>query len=632
MADVNSLIANAQGYAASTIDSAKTAMKEATAAIQSVGFTLTSFSGSALPSPPDTGLDLTLPSLTEVVLELADKPGAVPAFQNIAPLDAGAAPVLTGTAPSLSLPTKPSQVAEFVEVAPAINTNFSFPEPPSQLTAPIGDSPNINDRVAPDAPNVVLPTFEGVRPTDDTEAPKNLEVLFGNSYSGAAPSMIAMVNGYVDAQLTKINPQFSTQMAAIEAQLTKYLAGGTGLNQGVEDAIYTRSRSKQAAEAFRVRDQALNDAASRGFTIPNGALMSAIQQARQSGADNNAAAAREIVVMQAEMEQKNLQFAVSTSTGLRTAMVSATLSYMQNITGINGQAIDYAKSVLNAIVETYNIAAKVFGMKLEGYKTDAQVFESRVRGALATVEVYKAEIQALEALVNIDRAKVEVYKARIESLIAYSNLYRAQIEAVVSRANLEKVKLDLFQAKVQAYSAQVQAKNAEWQGYASAINGETAKVKIYEAEISAYSAKVGGYRAAIEAGSEIVKATALTNQARSEQYRATVAAYGEVTRAYGEVARTKLENQRQQIVAFQAQTQAAVAQFQVKSEYYKASAMVGIENARLSVSTMFQSAENMRKYGESLASLSSSNAKVYAGLAGSAMSGMNSLAAELKYE
>ena len=94
------------------------------------------------------------------------------------------------------------------------------------------------------------------------------------------------------------------------------------------------------------------------------------------------------------------------------------------------------------------------------------------------------------------------------------------------------------------------------------------------------------------------------------------------------MARTRLENQRQEIVAFQAKTSAQVANFQVRSEYYKATAQIGIENARLSVQSLLASAENMRKYGESVANVAVSSAHVYSGLAGAAVAGMNTLLAQ----
>ena len=626
MTVANSLITAAQGYAGGLVNQAEAAAASAKAAIEHVGYSIPGYIFASLPEAPSADLDLKAPDLNPIDLGLPSAPGSAPAFQDIPDIDASYLPTLGVSAPVLDPATKPSQLAAFNDAPPAVNTTFALPTAPS-ITLPT--EPTLSVYTIPAAPQITLPSFDGVKPVDTTVAPTNLDVTFANSYSAAAPQMTAAINGYVDAMLTKYNPQFASQMAAIEAQLTKYLQGGTGLNATVENAIYERARQKNYAEANRVRAQAYDEAASRGFTLPTGALMNALQSARQAASDNNSSAAREIVVMQAEYEQKNLQFAVTQSASLRTALLNTTMMYMQNLTSINGQALEYAKGVLSAVVETYNIAAKVFGMKLEAYKTEAQVYEIRMRGAMAAVELYKAEISALEALVNVDRARVDIYKARIEAMSAYVGLYKTQVEAVVEQAQLEKMKMELFQIRVQAYSAQVQAKNAEWQGYVAQIEGEMAKVKIYSARVEAYNAEINGYKAKIEAKSEAVRARALSNQAKATQYETTIRGYSAIVMATSEVARVQLAKESLRVEAFKAEASSAVAKYQVKNEYYKSAALVGIENARLSLTAQMQGAENLRNYGAALANISTGLSGVYGQLAGSAMAGMNSLAAEV---
>lgn len=629
---VESLISSAQGYASTLVGQASTAMSAANNAVSAVGYSLPVYQDATVPDVPPQDLDLDLPLFEAIDFNLPPEPTAPLAFQDIAQISTGGLPVFNKPAPTLELPTKPSQVAAFNSVAPWIKTDFVFPEPPAILLNPLIDAPVPSTYVVPDKPQVMLPSFDAVSPVLDAVTPKNLEGTLSAAYADAAPSFVAALDGYVDAMLKKHNPQYHTQMAAIESQLTKYLAGGTGLNDAVENAIYERARSKGSAEAGRVRDAAWEDAAARGFTLPSGALMSSMQTARQAAANNNAAAAREIVVMQAEYEQKNLQFALTTSTGLRTALLNATLSYHQNLTTINGQALDYAKTTLNAVIETYNTAVKAFATKLDAYKADAQVFEVKLRGSMAAIELYKAEIDALQALVTVDRAKVDIYRARIDSLSSLANVYRSQIEAVQGRAGLEKLKLDLFQSEVQSYSALVQAKNAEWQGYVAAVNGQDAKVKIYSAQIDGYRGEIDGYRAKIDAQSEAVKATAMTNQARAEQYKAVLAGYQTVTQARGEVARTKIAVQGQVLDAFKAQVQASIGNAQVRQGYYRAVSEVAISNAGGNLKAQLGEIESKRAYGQTLAQLGTANAHIYGNLASSAMAGMNTLAAQSKTE
>lgn len=622
---VESLISGAEGRANSLLSGATSAIDTATAAISNMGYTQVTFNPLPTPQQPSPPEALTPPDISDVPPDMTDPVPDEPEYSVVQPFEAGVAPLFTAPAPAINSPSKPSQLSAFSQSLPSLNLNVSLPSAP-EIIMPL--EPTFTVRTEPVAPTIQLPTFDGQMPVDTTVVPTGIEASFNAAYREASPTMTAAIAGYVDAQLVKMNPQYYGQMAAIEGQLTKYLAGGTGLKAEVEDAIYARAQAKNDLEAKRVQDAVLADTAARGFTLPTGVMAAAMIRARQDAANNNAKAANEIAIAQAEMEQKNLQFAVTTSAGLRATVLNATLSYMQNLTTINGQALDYAKSVLSSIIEMYNTSVKAFTAKLEAYKTEASVYEVRMRGALTGVEIYKAEISALQALTQVDHSKVEVYKARIDVLTAMISMYRTRVEAVVSAASLERLKVDAFQAQVQAYGAQVQAKNAEWQGYSAELSGETAKVQIYSAQAQAYSAQVQGYRAEVEAKGETSKAAAATNAAMAQQYAAATDGYKAVVMAKGEVARTKIENQRVSILAYQAASQAQVASAQMQTESYKATQQVAIENAKMTIQAMVTSAEMKHKYGEALARIANSNAVIHGNLAGAALAGINALASQ----
>ena len=568
--------------------------------------------------------ELTIPNLDYRDISDTRPPDTKLDIQHIDPVDPGNAPTFEKNAPQVMLPDKPQRIEPFPDKSPSLDLSVLFPSAPNII---MPEAPVVGIYTAPSKPTTTIPTFDAISPTGLPEAPANLEGEFISAYHEVAPEFMSLINGHIDAQLTRLNPQYFQQMGRIEAQLTKYLDGGTGLNKTVEEAIYFRARERNDAEAARSREAAYLEAASRGFTLPSGALMTAVARARQEAANNNAKSSTDIAVAQAELEQRNLQFAVTTSVGLRTAMVNAMIAYMQNLVQINGQALDYAKSVLNALVEIYNIATRVFASKLEVYKAEATVFETRIRAALTGIEIYKAEIDALKALTQVDLTRVEVYKARIDVLTAATNLYRTQVEAAVSKASLQRLKIDIFQAQVQAFGAQVSAKNAEWQGYVSAVNGEEAKVRGFGAEVQAFNAKVQGYKSGIDAKIGAAQARATSNEASARGYSAAWDAYRIEVQAKGEVARTFLENQRQKVVAFQAKAAALTSKAQVKVEKYQAESAVTIKEADIrlqrNVAQVGASADRIRL----LTSVHLANSTVQGNLASAALSGMNSLAA-----
>ena len=415
-------------------------------------------------------------------------------------------------------------------------------------------------------------------------------------------------------------------MAAIESQLTKYLMGGTGLNTDVEDAIYSRAREKMDVEAKRVQDAAFADAAARGFTLPTGALYSALARARQEAANNNAKSATDIAVAQAEMEQKNLQFAVTTSAALRKSMLDSTMNYMQSFVAINGQALQFAKNMLDADIEVYNTEVKVFTLRLDQYKAESSVYELKSRIAMNAIEIYKAELQAYSATLGADKNKIEIYRGLLEAHSLAAGLYKTRVDAVVSQASLEKLKLEMHQLAVQTFSAEVQAKNAEWQGYQAAIEGDLAAVKVFSAEVQAFDGQVNAFKALISADVEKAQGEAARNSALIQRYTAEVGAYEAELKANVAELGGKVEVQRSKLTQFQGELQVALANAQNALAVYKATSDVNIETAKMNLSGLVEAKKaGAQAYG-STAAIHDAILKVYSGPASAAASAMNGLA------
>lgn len=497
-------------------------------------------------------------------LQFPDRPGQVAHFDAKVPeLDLSvqfdAPPIMPlidqsqlPPSPVLSMPDQPGSVPRFDENAPELELDIQFPVLPELLSQPVDIAPIVESREAPIAPQVILPAFDGVAPGSDLSAPENLDAKYLAAYRESAPIFFSVIDEKVDAYLSKINPQFHAQLQAIEDKLSSYLQGGTALAPAVENAIHERTKDKINAEYRRTRDAAYSDAARRGLTLPDGALFSAIRQARQAGADNLARSAIDIAIKQAELEQANMQFAITTSNGLRATALQSSIAYHQNLISINAQALQAAQAVLSSMVEGFNLAVKLYATRLDAYKADAQVYEVRLRAVMAHIEKYQAEIKALESLTQVDVAKVGAYRAKIEAMTALAGVYRTQVEALVSKANLQKLKLDAFGSRVEAYRATVQGNTAEWQGYVAAVNGEEAKAKVHAEQIQ-------GFRSLVD-----------MNAARASTYRTQVDA---------EIQKASLQKLR--LDGFAAQVQAYNAQANVKqAEWGGYTAAVNAETAK----------------------------------------------------
>lgn len=580
---------------------------------------------------PDAPTDITVadvPELQPPELDFSGEPGSLPSLQDVPRVldNVGSAPTFTGSAPSVSLPSRPSEVAAFTKVAPTLDlANITFPDPPPQFDQPFGDVPTIVERDAPEAPTIVLPSFDSVAPTDAPGAVGDMAATFMARYREIAPTAYNMIEGQLDAMLAKMNPRFHDQMEALEGKLSQYLVGGTALTPAIEEQISERTQDRANAEYMRVHDTIYEDAGKRGLSLPDGAVMAGVQQARQAASDNIARGNIDLAVKQAELEQQNIQFAITTSANLRTAVLSAAISYHSNLITIHGQAINAAQAVVSALIEGYNAAVRVYAARLDAYKADAQVYEARARAALSFVEKYKAEVEALSALVDVDKAKIEAYNSRIGVLQSLASVYRTRVEAIVSRAELEKLKIDAFGAEVQAYSATVQGQTAAWQGYAAAISGEEAKARVFAEQVNAHRANVDAWRAQVEAGAENVRGVTARNVGVVQAYSAQWQAFSAKTQAQAAKASALVDFQKTLVTQYGATLQAALAQYQAKVENYRAVAQIAIERNRTEQEAILGKARVRIAAADGIARTGVASADMYARVSSSALSGMNTL-------
>lgn len=628
MASVSDLITNAQSFATSAYTTASPLVQNAMSAINGYSFYGVGGGVREIEPPAKLLLNAVIPEFQTVLFEAPAEPADPADFRPDPSFEVGTLPVNTAVNPGFLAPPLPAQLASFTGVAPSITTSFAFPSPPPQLQNPSFTVPTIVDRTAPTKPSVVLPVFDATKPAGLPAAPTDYATQFEASYRGIAPTMRASLEAEVTNFLTRYNPRYSEQMASIEDRLAKYIQGGSALSPAVEDAIYSRTTRKVDAEYMRVRDAAATDAAKMGFTMPSGSMMTAMRRARQGAADNSTLAATEIAVKQAELEQTNLQFAVTTSTQLRTTMLNASLSYHSNLVQINGQALDYAKSVLSAMIEVYNTLVRAYTAQLEGYKAEASVYENRVRGALALVEIYRAEIDGFKAIVEADFNKVKVYQAQIDALNSLASMYRTQVDTVVSQASLEKLKLDLFGAQVEAFRSQAAAKASEYQGYTAAISGEEGKIRAYGEQVRAYGTEVDAYRAKVAAKTAEVQSAVSYNEGVVRRYQASVEAYRALVAGRANVVTANIESQKSQLLAAQARFGAEEARGKYGIEYYKARTMSNIEAYKADVSAIIEGAKITTSQMKAIADVSLGGAKVYGDLANAALSGVNTLVSQ----
>lgn len=631
MASVDEILAEAKSYAKSLQKAAATAVTSTLAGMAPPKAVVPAVN--TVRTPWLTSGQFLIPEVTVPVFVPPDPDTYLPqdadAFREISEITLDDLPTFDATKPTLSLPDKPSALDTFTLTPPPINTNFRLPDDPNTRSV---TAPTIADRTQPEKPSITLPTFSGVIPSlADIPAgldPNTVEAATRRVSNEYMADAISNITPRAAAYVEEIAPGITAVLGTSDAQLATYLRGGTGLAPAVENAIYERSRSKVDAESERVRSTILNDMANRGFTLPNGALASAITAARQAAADNNAKAASEITVMQAEMEQKNLQFAVTTLAGMRATLLNATQAYMQSLVALNAQSLDAAKSVLSTILAAYDSQAKLYGLQLEVFRAHAALYETEAKAATLALEIYRGELAAFDSSLNHDKTRVELYRSQIEAAGQEIGLYKEKVNAVVSKANLEKLKIDLVSMQAQLYATTVQAKEAEWRGYTAAVQGEEAKARIFATEVEGFKARVDVLRTDVSAQAERVKAEAAANAAISDRINAKLAIFNALMQSATTKVSTETEIKKLKLAADVEQLKAALGIDTLKLDVMKAETSLATERERLGVEAGKANVDAAIAYMQAVANVSTISAQTLSGMAQAAMSGMNVLAAQ----
>ncbi len=192
-------------------------------------------------------------------ISISELPITMPSFTSEAPvmddveISIGDPPDFVGTEPILNIPDLPDVTwPVFTKEAP----------PGDEIVIPTSDDiilpnvPSISDIVVPGPPDFTMPSIGGTEPVFTAEAP---EPMF--SWNEAMYS--------------------SDLLVALEVKLSADLAaGGSGLDETTEQAIYDRAITRQNIKTEQSYNEVLNFFSTRGHSQPPGALAYDLQVIR----------------------------------------------------------------------------------------------------------------------------------------------------------------------------------------------------------------------------------------------------------------------------------------------------------------------------------------------------------------
>ena len=269
-------------------------------------------------------------------------------------------------------------------------------------------------------------------------------------------------------------------------------ANGTGIPIIVESAMWERDRARLTSESARAEDEALTAWASRGYTLPPGALVHGLNTIRAGLTNALSTQSRDIAIKVTDVHVENARFAVGQAAQIRSQAIGAAVEYVkalmvspQYVGQWLGALIDGKSKLVGAQADVYRtragVATDVFKVgaqtELEKFKTTADVALESAKTQNATgLEVYRvgADVNRQQFAAELDlyrtseQFRLEHFKTVEDRMLRY---FEGELRAATAKGELltrsgelaarlgeANARIELDKAKMQVDAAMEAAK------------------------------------------------------------------------------------------------------------------------------------------------------------------------------
>lgn len=393
------------------------------------------------------------------VLEPGDAPA--PTVRELADV---VIPDFSGVMPSLSFPLRPNAA---LPPAPGAAPEFNAPAIPSRPAIALPSVPTLATIEIPAPPSLEIPTFDMAAPFTELNPP---------------------TSSFTWSETPYTSDLLDSARALLKADIEN---GGYGLDPRDEARLWEREKDRQLGNAEAEMAEVDRLLSARGFTMPTGTHLAALQAAGQKVQAALSATSREIAIKRADLYVQARQFALTTG-------LSAENFLINYHAGMAERSLNAAKYVVDVGIALFNAQVEAQNLRLRTYEAAARVYETRIRAALANAELFKTQIEAASLRVQINRETIDLYRAQIDGVQSVINIYRTEMEAASIQSGIERIRLEAFREQVGAYTAQVRAKAEEFGMYEAAIRGEVARVEAFKSQVQAYGTQVDAARTMVQ--------------------------------------------------------------------------------------------------------------------------------------
>lgn len=220
---------------------------------------------------------------------------------------------------------------------------------------------SIPDAPAVSVPMIVIPDPLGSQAsTSIVNFAAEFKTAYDTLYAQFAAKFPELFDGFINTYFPSIKACIMT--AEDNWLCNTILYGGTGIPPDIERQIYDRGRDREAENLTQQTQDAAEEWASRGFSLPPGTLVDRQQTASVEFYRKVSGFNRDAAIKNIEIEIENIRFAIAECTKLRLGALQAAGQYILAWSRfVPENALGYADGISRAKVSLYQNTAQYYG-------------------------------------------------------------------------------------------------------------------------------------------------------------------------------------------------------------------------------------------------------------------------------
>lgn len=443
----------------------------------------------------------------------------------------------------------------------------------------------------------------------------NIPLLEIDDFTGISPDFTKVRDLNSTFEFNEID-YTSDVLTQTDSLIQQMIAGGVGIPESIWNRIWARAGVQVDDAAKQLIEQINTDWAARGFSLPQGAQVAQVAEARQETFNKKAELARDNAIQYSQEEIKNLQFAVQQGIAFETLRGGWHEQEMQ-------RALEVSKYIIESEINLFNAELSFINAQLQQYQIEAQVYKTLIDGEVAKLEKYRLDIASQELTLKANDNQISLYGVRIQALNLTIEDFNARVQAAGVESDVMKNKVQIYSEEIKAFSVRIQAESEKVNLYKTTVDAEVSKMSAYDIAVKVYSEEVKAYSAKIGASSAKANAEISIEQLKLATYDSAIKGYAAEVGARADAYKAEISGFSAYIDSQEAAAKDLQYKTQVKVEADKNKIAFDSEKAKLQIADSQSATRAAEASSKIVIDTNKSIAEINAGLAGSIYSAMN---------